>query len=100
MPGLRTGYPRLWSSGSAVSNLTSMRITPDGKDVVLATVYQEIYQVSGLSAAGSYPAPERPNAVSIADDGTVAAGTCCEYLADGSPSNGRRFVLANEGVRQ
>jgi hypothetical protein len=67
-----------------------MQITPDGKDVVLASGspdYQEVFQVSDLSAAGTYPAHEYPNAVSIAGDGTVAAGTCCGYLADGSESN-------------
>lgn len=72
------------------ANLRSMQITPDGKDVVLASgapAYQEVFQVSDLSAAGTYPAHQYPNAVSIAGDGTVAAGTCCGYLADGSGSN-------------
>lgn len=60
------------------SNLNSMAITPDGTDVVVASgypYYQQIYQVSDLSAAGSYPTTFYPEAVSIASDGTVAAGT-------------------------
>ena len=72
------------------ANLRSMQITPDGKNVVLASgapAYQEVFQVSDLSAAGTYPAHQYPNAVSIAADGTVAAGTCCGYLADGSGDN-------------
>ena len=63
---------------SEASGLGSMQITPDGKDVVLASsfpYYQEVYQVSDLSAAGTYPTTYYPNAVSIAGDGTVAAGT-------------------------
>jgi hypothetical protein len=35
-----------------------MQITPDGKDVVLASgapYYQEIYRVSDLSADGTFP---------------------------------------------
>src|SRR5206468_5240731 len=69
------------------SNLRSMQITPDGNDVVLASgapYYQEIYRVSDLSADGTYPTTNYPTSVAIADDGTVAAGTCCGYQADGS----------------
>jgi hypothetical protein len=60
------------------ANLASMQITPDGTDVVLASgapYYQEIYQISDLSAAGTYPTTNYPSSVSIAANGTVAAGT-------------------------
>jgi hypothetical protein len=60
------------------ANLSSMQITPDGTDVVLASgypYYQEIYRVSDLSADGTYPTTNYPNSVSISSDGTVAAGT-------------------------
>src|ERR1019366_8930406 len=60
------------------ANLRSMQITPDGKDVVLASgapYYQEVYRVSDLSADGTYPTTNYPTSVSIAGDGTVAAGT-------------------------
>jgi Bacterial Ig-like domain (group 3) len=60
------------------ANLESMQITPDGTDVVLASgspSYHEIYQVSGLSAVGTYPTTNYPDSVAIAADGTVAAGT-------------------------
>ena len=59
------------------SDLDSFQITPDGKDVVVASgapYYQQIFQVSNLSAAGKYPTAAYPNSVSIASDGTVAAG--------------------------
>jgi hypothetical protein len=72
------------------SNLRSMQITPDGKDVVLASgapYYQEIYRVSDLSADGTYPTTNYPTSVAIAADGTVAAGTCCGYQSDGSTTN-------------
>lgn len=72
------------------SNLRSMHITPDGKDVVLASgapYYQEIYQVSDLSADGTYATTNYPTSVAIAGDGTVAAGTCCGYQANGDTTN-------------
>jgi Bacterial Ig-like domain (group 3) len=78
------------------ANLRSMQITPDGKDVVLASgapYYQEVFQVSDLSAAGTYPTTNYPTSVSIAVDGTVAAGTCCGYAADGSGTN-EIFIFA------
>jgi YVTN family beta-propeller protein len=62
----------------AASNLESMQITPDGKDVVVASAapyYHQVFQVSNLSAAGEYPTTNYPDSVSIASDGTVAAGT-------------------------
>jgi hypothetical protein len=62
----------------SAGNLKSMAITPDGTDVVTASgspYDQQIFQVSDLSAVGSYPTTFYPEAVSIANDGTVAAGT-------------------------
>ncbi len=55
-----------------------MAITPDGKNVVTASgspYHQEIFRISDLSADGTYPTTNYPNSVSIAADGTVAAGT-------------------------
>lgn len=60
------------------ANLRSMQVTPDGKDVVLASgapYYQEAFGISDLTAAGTYPTTFYPNSVSIAGDGMVAAGT-------------------------
>jgi hypothetical protein len=48
------------------ATLASMQITPDGTDVVLASgapYYHEIYQISDLSAAGTYPTTNYPNSV-------------------------------------
>jgi hypothetical protein len=59
-------------------NFKSMAITPDGQDVVTASgapYQQEIFKISDLSAAGTYPTTPYPNSVAIAADGTVAAGT-------------------------
>jgi hypothetical protein len=56
-----------------------MQITPDGKDVVVATGggtdNHTIFRVSDLSLAGDHPTGLFPATVSIASDGTVAAGT-------------------------
>ncbi len=95
------------------ANLRAMQITPDGKDVVTASgapYYQEVFKVSDLSADGTYPTTYYPNSVSIASDGTVAAGVCCGYgtneivmFAQGSstPLNTISFrytQLANDGA--
>jgi hypothetical protein len=57
--------------------LTGMQITPDGKDVVVATTATAptIFQVSDLSVVGGYPAANSAGGVAIAGDGTVAAGS-------------------------
>jgi len=58
-------------------NLHDLQITPDGKDVVVASgypYYQQVFQVSDLSLVGKYTTGSYPGAVSIASDGTVAAG--------------------------
>lgn len=57
--------------------MRAMQITPDGKDVVVATgapYYHMIFQVSDLSIVGEYPTTYYPNSVSIASNGTVATG--------------------------
>ena len=72
------------------SDLESMQLTPDGKDVVIASddpSYHGVYRVSDLSPDGTYPTAASPTAVSIAADGTVAAGTCCEILPGGGTTN-------------
>ena len=62
----------------SADNLQSMQITPDGNDLVTASAFpydQQVYKVSDLSSDGQYPTTNYPNSVSIAADGTVAAGT-------------------------
>jgi hypothetical protein len=84
------------------SVLESLQITPDGQDVVVASDspdYHQILQVSDLSEVGEYPtttAPtglgtaSAPDAVSIASDGTVAAGV-------GKGNTNEVFVFASGG---
>lgn len=62
---------------SNASDLNSFQITPDGTDVVIASgypYYHQVYRVSDLSAAGTYPTAAYPDSVSISADGSVAAG--------------------------
>jgi hypothetical protein len=62
----------------SADNLQSMQITPDGKDLVTASGFpynHQVYKVSDLSPDGQYPTTNYPNSVSIASDGSVAAGT-------------------------
>jgi sugar lactone lactonase YvrE len=68
----------LYFNGTPSGFLSSMAITPDGKDVVVAISYPSyhpVYRVSDLSADGTYPTTVLPDSVSISSDGTVAAGT-------------------------
>ncbi|WP_329365888.1 hypothetical protein [Streptomyces sp. NBC_01483] len=75
----RTAYA--WDPGSS-SNLTDLAVTPDGKDVVTASgapYKQEVFKLSDLSEDGSYATNPYPNAVDIAPNGAVAAGTFSWY---------------------
>jgi hypothetical protein len=66
-------------------NLADLAVAPDGKDVVTASgapYYQAVYKLSDLSADGKYQTNTYPNAVDIAPDGTVAAGTDSWYDPD------------------
>ena len=78
----RTAYA--WDPGSS-SNLSDLAVTPDGKDVVTASgaPYQhEVFKLSDLSEDGSYTTDPYPNAVDIAPNGAVAAGTFSWYDPD------------------
>ncbi|MFF4015436.1 YncE family protein [Streptomyces sp. NPDC001843] len=58
-------------------NMRDLAVTPDGKDVVVADgspYYEAVYKTADLTAEGQYPAGAYPNAVSIAPNGSVAAG--------------------------
>jgi len=93
----------------------SMQITPDGKDVVVASgapYYHQIFQVSNLSAVGEYPTAPYPDSVSITGNGIVAAGIDSDSSevfmfapGAGSPLNTYTFgsysspeYLADDGV--
>jgi hypothetical protein len=68
-------YPAYTSTSS---NLNDLAITPDGNDVVVASsapYVHQILQVSNLAQVGQYTTGAYPIAVSIASDGTVAAGS-------------------------
>lgn len=67
----------------AGSNLTDLAVTPDGKDVIVASgapYYHQVYALADLAQDGRYGTTNYPNAVAIAPDGTVAAG-----VADNTP---------------
>lgn len=66
-------------------NLMDMAVTPDGKDVVTASgapYYQAVYKLADLSKDGKYVTNPYPNAVDIAPNGNVAAGTDSSSEAD------------------
>ncbi|MFF8861825.1 YncE family protein [Streptomyces sp. NPDC015139] len=69
----------------AGGNMRELAVTPDGKDVVVASgspYYQAVYRTSDLTADGQYPTNAYPNAVDIAPDGSVAAGIDGAYEPD------------------
>ncbi|GAA3124297.1 hypothetical protein GCM10010521_08980 [Streptomyces rameus] len=66
-------------------NTRDLAVTPDGKDVVVASAspyYQAVYKTADLTADGNYPVNAYPNAVDIAPDGSVAAGIDGAYEPD------------------
>ncbi|MEU7720201.1 Ig-like domain repeat protein [Streptomyces tibetensis] len=66
-------------------NLQDLAVTPDGKDVVTASgapYYQAVYKLTDLTADGKYVTNTYPNAVDIAPNGDVAAGTDSSYEPD------------------
>ncbi|WP_405583658.1 Ig-like domain repeat protein [Streptomyces sp. NBC_01190] len=74
------------SAGSAVTTayrsdggafVQDLAITPDGKDVLVATgypYYQQVFKLGDLSDDGRYTTSNYPDSVAVAPDGTVAAG--------------------------
>ncbi|MGY5008034.1 Ig-like domain repeat protein [Streptomyces sp. 900105755] len=69
---------KLASTREAGSNLGDLQVTPDGKDVVVASgapYYHQIFKTSDLNEDGKYTSINYPNAVAIAPDGTVAGGS-------------------------
>ncbi|MEV0239312.1 Ig-like domain repeat protein [Streptomyces sp. NPDC050674] len=75
-----------WDPGNTGGgNLQDLAVTPDGKDVVTASgapYYQAVYKLTDLSADGKYVTNTYPNAVDIAPNGDVAAGTFSWYDPD------------------
>lgn len=85
--------PTFWDINTLpdASNLASLAVTPDGKDVVIASgfpYYHQVYRISDLSPDGTYLTTNYPNSVSISGAGFVAAGTS---------SNNEVFVFAPGG---
>ncbi|MFB7572435.1 hypothetical protein [Streptomyces sp. NPDC056165] len=77
----QTAYASI--SGGSVSDLA---VTPDGKDVVVASgapYYHQSYLTSDLSPSSRYTTGDYPNAVAITPDGsTLAAGLYAPYDPD------------------
>lgn len=66
-------------------NLGDLALTPDGTQLVVASgspYHHAAYRTSDLTAETNYPTDAYPNAVDIAPDGTIAAGTFAWYDPD------------------
>ncbi|MER5791972.1 Ig-like domain repeat protein [Streptomyces sp. NPDC001980] len=97
---------KLASTREAGSNLGDLQVTPDGKDVVVASgapYYHQIFKTSDLNEDGKYTSINYPNSVAIAPDGTVAGGSDASYNPDiyifhpGSSEAVRSYDLPNTG---
>ncbi|MFI5744882.1 YncE family protein [Streptomyces sp. NPDC051644] len=67
------------------SNLNDLALSPDGKQLVVASGYpyhHQVYRTSDLTEDTNYPSGSYPDAVDIAPDGTVAAGIDGSYTPD------------------
>ncbi|WP_328920500.1 Ig-like domain repeat protein [Streptomyces sp. NBC_00208] len=76
-----------YSSGPGVPWLgitSDLALTPDGSGLVTANPgdHHRLWRTSDLTDMGSYPSAYHPDAVAIAPDGTVAAGTSSPYDPD------------------
>ncbi len=88
-------------------NLQDLAVTPDGREVVTASgapYYQAVYKLSDLSANGKYVTNTYPNAVDIAPNGDIAAGTDSSYDPDvhvfkqGESMPVKQYDLPNTGT--
>lgn len=73
------------STREAGDNLGDLQVTPDGKDVVVASgapYYQQVFRTSDLNEDGKYVTDAYPNSVAIAPDGVIAAGIAGSYDPD------------------
>ncbi|MGW0731153.1 hypothetical protein [Streptomyces sp. NPDC002851] len=80
-----SAYQKAYTSPSG-GNLGDLALTPDGKDLVVATgapYYHQSYLTSDLSPSTRYSTGAYPNAVAITPDGsTLAAGLNAPYDPD------------------
>ncbi|MFD4605474.1 Ig-like domain repeat protein [Streptomyces sp. NPDC058464] len=80
-----SGTPSKLASAGAGEYTRDIAVTPDGKDVIVASGYpysHPVFKTADLSADGSYASDTYPNAVAVAPDGTVAAGVDGLYNPD------------------
>ncbi|MEU9452742.1 Ig-like domain repeat protein [Streptomyces sp. NPDC048277] len=80
-----SGTPTRLAGADAGSNLRDLQVTPDGKDVVVASgapYYHQVFKTADLTEDGKYTSTAYPNAVAIAPDGTVAGGSDAWYDPD------------------
>ncbi|MFC8508510.1 Ig-like domain repeat protein [Streptomyces sp. NPDC057411] len=81
-----TGTPTVKANRPNVGNsLRELDVTPDGTQVITASgypYYHAVLSTTDLSEVKRYDSANYPNAVAIAADGTVAAGTESSYDKD------------------
>lgn len=101
-----SGTPNRLASVGAGEYMKDLAVTPDGKDVVVASGYpysHPVFKTADLTPDGSYASATYPNAVAVAGDGTVAAGVDGWYNPDvfvykpGATTSVREYDFPNTG---
>lgn len=73
------------STREAGENLGDLTVTPNGKDVIVASgspYYHQVYSTTDLSNDGTYKTSNYPNSVAVNEQGWVAAGIDGIYSKD------------------
>ncbi|MEU4503047.1 Ig-like domain repeat protein [Streptomyces sp. NPDC024089] len=66
-------------------NMRDLALSPDGKQIVVASAapyLHQAYNTADLTRGAAYPSTSYPNAIDIAPNGTVAAGSSAWYDPD------------------
>ncbi len=93
-----TAHQRIEDAGSAAD----LQFTQDGADLIMASgapYVHQAYRVSDLSPDWSYPTGAYPDAVAVAPDGTVAAGSDAYYSSTSVSVYADSAVAGNDGTQ-
>ncbi|MEU1618223.1 Ig-like domain repeat protein [Streptomyces sp. NPDC005722] len=100
----RTARAGGWSAD--IGSTADLALTPDGSRLITANPgdHHRVWQTSDLAEVAGYPTTYHPEAVAVAEDGTVAAGSSAPYdpglyvFTAGTTSPVRQYVLPRTGT--
>jgi hypothetical protein len=100
----RTARTGGWSSD--IGSTADLALTPDGSRLITANPgnHHRVWQTSDLAEVTGYPTTYHPEAVAVAEDGTVAAGSGAPYepgiyvFTPGATTSVRQYILPRTGT--